>query len=62
MIWNTIAMLNFSHRFKVLQYPEATEGTHQASNLEEHAGSVLSVLDVSIPSLLIPQLVCFPTT
>lgn len=62
MIWNTIAMLKLSHPFKVLQYPEETEGTRQAANLEGQAGSVLSVLDVSIPSLLIPQLVYFPTT
>lgn len=50
-------MLKFSYPFKVPQYPEETEGTHQAANPEKQA-----VLEVSIPSLLIPQLVYFPTT
>lgn len=65
MIWNIIAMLKFLCPFEgasVLPGKNQTDGALQAANMEELAGSTLSVFDVEILSLLILQLVYLSAT
>lgn len=64
MIWNIIAMLNFSYPIQGASIPwgnNQADRIFQATNTEELVGSMFSVLDVKILSLLILQLVYFPT-
>ena len=65
MIWNIIAVLKFSYPFQGASIPwgkNQADRIFQATNTEELVGSMFSVLDVKILSLLILQLVYFPTT
>lgn len=64
MVWN-MAMLKFPYLFQGAFIPwgkNQADGIVQATNTEELAGSMFSVLDVTILSLLILQLVYFSTT